>query len=593
MSRFLRLGCTLAILCHSSLADIVTSVRDLPGLQFDFVVVGGGTAGNVIANRLTENPKISVLVLEAGALPDDNLNVSVPFFAPRATPNSVVDWNYTTLAQPGLGNRSIIYPRGHALGGSSSVNFMAYTRGSSEDYDRYARLSGDPGWSWNALQPYFRKNEMFTPPADHHNINGQFNPAVHSLTGINGVSLFGFPQPIDGRVIETTKELAEFPFNLDYNSGNHIGVGFTQFTIKDGARSSSRTSYMADKYSSRKNLHVLLNAQVSRLLSTGKQHGQPVFQTVEFMPGTGGSLVKVTAKKEVVLSAGSVGTPHILMNSGVGDATTLSHIGIKTIVNNPSVGRNLSDHPLSSNQWTTNSTDTFEAFTRVPSATAADLALWQKNRTGVLASGTFNNVGWIRLPSNSDILKTHPDPSAGPHTAHFELLISNGLSRPPFPATGNFLSIGTVLLSPTSRGFVTINSTNPFAAPLIQPNLLSTDFDIAALREAIKSARRFVGASAWANYTTGRVQNQTTDADIEAFLRTSTSTLFHPVGTAAMTPKNADFGVVDPDLLVKGVVGLRIVDASVIPVVPAAHTQASVYVFAERAADLIKALWKI
>ncbi|KDR70983.1 hypothetical protein GALMADRAFT_103022 [Galerina marginata CBS 339.88] len=585
--------CVLAFFCYSALADIVTSVRDLPGLEYDFVIVGGGTAGNVIANRLTENPKISVLVLEAGALPDGNLNISVPFFCTRATPHTPFDWNYTTLAQPGLNNRSIPYARGYALGGSSSVNFMAYTRGSSEDYDRYARLSGDPGWSWKALQPYFRKNERFSPPADHHNTTGQFDPAVHGFNGINSVSLYGFPEGIDQRVIETTQQLVEFPFNLDYNSGYHIGIGFTQFTIKDGARSSSRTSYMADQFSSRKNLHVLLNARVSRLLATGKQHGQPIFQTVEFLPAIGGSLMKATARKEVILSAGSIGTPHTLLNSGIGDEKTLSPLGIKTIVNNPSVGRNLSDHPVVGNQWMVNSTDTFEAFTRDPAKTEANLQLWETNRTGVFASGGFNNLGWIRLPKNATILQTHLDPAAGPNTANFELLISNGISRAPFPPTGNFLSIGTALLSPTSRGFITINSTDPFAAPLIQPNFLSTDFDVAALREAVKAARRFAAAPAWADYILVPVNNATTDDQIDEFLRTTAASIAHPMGTAAMTPKDASFGVVDPDLRVKGVVGLRIVDASVIPIVPAGHTQAATYVFAERAADLIKALWRI
>jgi len=204
-------------------------------------------------------------------------------------------------------------------------------------------------------------------------------------------------------------------------------LGFAQFTIGNGTRSSSRTSYLAPQYSNRKKLSVLINAQVSRLLQSGTSRGQPIFQKVEFMSSSG-ALTTATARKEIILSAGAIGTPSILMHSGIGDHTLLSSLGITTIVDNPSVGKNLSDHPAVRNQWTTNSTDTFEAFTRNDTAAAVDLALWTESRSGVFASGTFNNVGWIRLPSNASIFRTVPDPASGPKTAHFQLLIGVSLS---------------------------------------------------------------------------------------------------------------------------------------------------------------------
>ncbi|KAG6917872.1 hypothetical protein DXG01_000642 [Tephrocybe rancida] len=428
-------------------------------------------------------------------------------------------------------------------------DFMGYTRGSSDDYDRYARLTGDSGWSWDRLQPYFRKNEKWAQPADGHNTTGQFNPSVHGFRGINSVSLPGFSQGIDDRVIQTTRELpGEFPFNEDTNSGHQLGLGWTQSTIGHGMRSSSATSYLGPQFNARSNLNVLLHAQVSRIVKTGTKKGELVFQAVEFTEGVDGkrSWPKwlVTANKEVILSAGAIGTPHILLNSGIGNESMLSLLGIEALVNLPSVGQNLSDHPTVGNQYLVNSTNTFEELTR--NSTLAEKALHQWNET-----------------------------RTGPFT--------NGISHPPPPATGNFLVMG---------GSVTLNSNKPFDPPVIDPGFLSSDFDMFVLREAIRSARRFVAAPAWANYIISSVSNAITDEELDAYIRTTAVSIFHPVGTAAMSPKGADFGVVDPDLRVKNVRGLRVVDASVLPVVPAGHTQAATYVIAERASDLIKDFWR-
>ncbi|KAJ6619399.1 GMC oxidoreductase-domain-containing protein [Mycena sp. CBHHK59/15] len=198
-------------------------------LQFDFIVVGGGTSVNVIANRLSEDKDYSVLVLEAGGSNVDVLDIIVPLCCAQVTPNTVQDWNYMTMPQVGLGGRSIAYPQGFVLGGSGVMGHadcMVYTRGSKEDFDRLARAAGDEQCSWDSLIPYMQKNEWFSPPADHHNTTGQFNTAIHGFDGINTVSLTGFSYPeIDSRVIQTTKELSEFLFNLDMNSGYQLGIG--------------------------------------------------------------------------------------------------------------------------------------------------------------------------------------------------------------------------------------------------------------------------------------------------------------------------------------------------------------------------------
>ncbi|KAG6919213.1 hypothetical protein DXG01_008005 [Tephrocybe rancida] len=496
---------------------------------------------------------------------------------------------------PGLGGRSMGYPQGHILGGTSSMNGLAYTRGSSDDYDRYAKLTKDNGWSWNEIQKYLRKNEKWTEPADHHDTTGQFDPAVHGFHGVNAVSLPGFIYSFDHRVIQATSELSkEFPFNLDMNSGNQIGIGWTQSTIKGGERSSSATSYLAQKFAERPNLHVLTNARVTRVLQTDTVNGVPVFRGVEFADDSlhgAGPRKTVTATKEVILSGGAIGSPHILQHSGIGDTDLLTKVGVKPLVHLPSVGQNLTDHPFVANTWLVNSTDTFETALRNATLQEEQLREWNETRMGPYAASTFNVAGWLRLPKNAAVFKEFEDPSAGPHTAHFEFIIANGATRLPVPATGNFMVIGTVVVTPLSRGTVFIGSNNPFDAPIVNPNLLDSSFDIFAMREAIRSARRFAQAPVFSDYVIKLQDTAVTDAELDTFIRGAAITVSHAVGTASMSAKDAAYGVVDPDLRVKKVVGLRVVDSSIIPLVPAAHSQVATYVVAERASDLIKSAW--
>ncbi|KAJ2922634.1 hypothetical protein H1R20_g14467, partial [Candolleomyces eurysporus] len=563
-----------------------------PAEVYDYIVVGGGSAGSVVASRLSENRSVSVLLIEGGPSNEGVTNSIIPYVYPRLY-GTTYDWNFTTVPQSGLNGRVTPYLRGHILGGSSSINGMTLHRAPAADWDQIASFTGDSSFSWNNIIQYIQKNEAFKRP-EGSRFDNAYDPAVHGFKGPIGSSLVEDDIWITEPTLTAAEEIG-IPHSRDVNGGQPLGASWQQFTVKDGARSSAATAYVNKQDKVRSNLHVLLNSKVSRVLprpGSNTTSGPLHFTTVEYTDGNGNTQTAV-ASREIIISTGVIATPGLLMRSGLGPRAQLQAAGITTLLDIPAVGQYLQDRCSLSAIWSVNNTDTDDNIDRNLTYFNELLQEWNDHRTGRLTQTGYRHILWARVPEDAPILSTIEDPSSGPTCPHYEIYPTNKWAgTSPRPETGNFVTMSIFVSASNVRGSVTLDASNPMN-PIIDPKYLGSDWDTYVMRTAVRRAAEYMNAPAWRRWNATPVFDPSildNDDALDQWIQTNAVGGVHAVGSARMGPPNSPPGtdVVGPDFRVKGVRGLRIVDTSVFPFVMNAHTMGPTYIMAEKAADLIK-----
>jgi choline dehydrogenase len=518
---------------------------------YDYIIVGAGSAGCVLAARLTEDPHTRVLLLEAGGR-DTAREIRIPAAFSKLFKTSV-DWNYSTEPEPYLNNRKLYWPRGKVLGGSSSINAMIYIRGNAADYDRWKSL-GNEDWSFVDVLPYFKKSE------NHERGSCEF----HSTGGPLNVADLGLVNPLTRAFIAGAREIG-IPANEDFNGPSQDGVGLYEVTQKNGQRHSAADAYLRSALS-RPNLIVVPSVHVTCVrIENGRASGVAFLQN--------GTEREARATSEVILAGGTVNSPQLLMLSGIGPADELSRLGIPVAQNLPGVGANLQDHPMVSVGYLCTQPVSLDG-----AETLANLLRYLIFKRGPLTSNVAEAGSFTRSREGLQV----PDMQLLFGPAYYR---GHGLVRRKESCFG----FGPTLIAPESRGNVSLRSVNPLEAPAIRANYLSTAADMRTMIEGVKLSRRIAHTSAFDSYRGDEIHPGTSaksDEDIAEFLRNEVETLYHPVGTCKMG--NDPLAVVDARLRVHGIERLRVVDASVMPTIPAGNTNAPTIMIAEKAADMIR-----
>ena len=524
--------------------------------EFDYVIAGGGSAGCVLAGRLSEDPAVRVCLLEAGGR-GDSWVVNTPAAAVLMVPAPINNWAFRTVPQPGLDGRRGYQPRGRALGGSSAINAMVYIRGHRSDYDRWAAL-GNTGWSYAEVLPYFKRSE------NNETLHGEY----HGSGGPLNVSSLRTGNPFQRIFVEAAQQ-AGFRRNDDFNGAEQEGVGAYQVTQKNGERWSAARAYL-QPHLRRPNLQVITGARVRRLVLENRRAAG-----VEFALNS--QIQTVKAKAEVIVSLGALQSPQLLMLSGIGDGEQLRKHGIGVAHHLPGVGRNLRDHVDYVFAYKSKSLDLFGSSLGGGLRLAREIGRYRRERRGMITTN-FAEAGGF--------LKTQAGLPAPDVQLHFVVGVVDNHARTFH--LGHGYSLHVCLLRPKSSGSVALASADPLAAPAIDPAFYAEPEDLEAMVRAFKLSRRILDAPALA---AARVSDMFTaavrsDDDIRATLRARSDTIYHPVGTCRMGVDG--MAVVDPQLRVRGVEGLRVVDASVMPDLIGGNTNAPTVMIAEKASDLIR-----